>query len=544
MNKDVIYIDVEDDITAIIGKVKSSKEKVVALVPPKRVGLLQSAVNLRLLGRAAKQADKHLVLITNNAALIALSAAAQLPVAKNLQTKPEIAEISALEVDDGEDVIDGAQLPVGELVKTADEPVDSDADMVLDGIDMEGGTGQLKKAAPPAVGETPTRAKAKAGSKVPNFNKFRKKLVLIIGGSVLLLIFLIWAIFFSARATVVITAKTTSKPLSQTVTLSTTAATSSAVNTIHALRQEQKKTVSVDFDATGQKDAGSKATGTVQFSTNQINKLGSTIPAGTQLTSSSGSVYVTTQSVTFDINNYGGANAGVAAAENGTQYNGATGGMSGAPSGVSANLTGPTSGGVTKMVTVVTAADVQKAAEQLATQEDSTVKTKLQNAFGKGVKVIDTSYSLAKSDPVSVPAVGAEATAKAKLSTELTYSMFGVAQSELSDFLDDTLAKKIENEKDQRAYDNGAEKAAFTDFVTKDGATTVKITANGQVGPKINDDDIKGQVKGKRYGEVQSQLESINGVDAVDVKFWPFWVSSVPNDVKRISIEFKLNASE
>jgi len=49
MNKDVIYIDVEDDITAIIGKIKASSEKIVALVPPKRVGVLQSAVNLRLL---------------------------------------------------------------------------------------------------------------------------------------------------------------------------------------------------------------------------------------------------------------------------------------------------------------------------------------------------------------------------------------------------------------------------------------------------------------------------------------------------------------
>ena len=49
MNKDIIYIDTEDDITAIIGKIKSSKENVVVLVPPKRTGVLQSAVNLRLL---------------------------------------------------------------------------------------------------------------------------------------------------------------------------------------------------------------------------------------------------------------------------------------------------------------------------------------------------------------------------------------------------------------------------------------------------------------------------------------------------------------
>jgi len=87
MNKDIIYIDTEDDITAIIGKIKSSKEKVVALVPPKRTGVLQSAVNLRLLSRMAKNSDKLLVLITNNKALIALSASAKIPFAKNLQSR-------------------------------------------------------------------------------------------------------------------------------------------------------------------------------------------------------------------------------------------------------------------------------------------------------------------------------------------------------------------------------------------------------------------------------------------------------------------------
>ena len=34
MNKDVIYIEPEDDITDIIAKIENSKEKIVALVPP------------------------------------------------------------------------------------------------------------------------------------------------------------------------------------------------------------------------------------------------------------------------------------------------------------------------------------------------------------------------------------------------------------------------------------------------------------------------------------------------------------------------------
>ena len=61
MNKDVIYIDVEDDITTIISKIKASKERIIALVPPRRIGVLQSAVNIRLLARAATSADKNCV---------------------------------------------------------------------------------------------------------------------------------------------------------------------------------------------------------------------------------------------------------------------------------------------------------------------------------------------------------------------------------------------------------------------------------------------------------------------------------------------------
>ena len=49
MNKDVIYIEPEDDITDIITKIENSKEKIVALVPPKKAGVFRSAVNIKLM---------------------------------------------------------------------------------------------------------------------------------------------------------------------------------------------------------------------------------------------------------------------------------------------------------------------------------------------------------------------------------------------------------------------------------------------------------------------------------------------------------------
>ena len=56
--KDTIYIDVDDEITAIIDKVITSKHKIVALVLPKRAVVLQSIVNMKLLKRTADEAKK------------------------------------------------------------------------------------------------------------------------------------------------------------------------------------------------------------------------------------------------------------------------------------------------------------------------------------------------------------------------------------------------------------------------------------------------------------------------------------------------------
>jgi hypothetical protein len=73
---------------------------------------------------------------------------------------------------------------------------------------------------------------------------------------------------------------------------------------------------------------------------------------------------------------------------------------------------------------------------------------------------------------------------------------------------------------------------------------TANIVATAKIGPKIEDSVVKESSKGKRYGEIQSSLEAIQGVDSVDVKFSPFWVTTAPNDVKKINVEFKLHESK
>src|SRR5918911_5581071 len=104
-NPDTIYIDIDDEITGIIDKLKASKGKVVALVLPKRAAVFQSIVNMKLLKRAADSSKKHLVLITSEAGLLPLAGAAGVHVAKTLTSKPVI-PLAPQAIDDGEETVE------------------------------------------------------------------------------------------------------------------------------------------------------------------------------------------------------------------------------------------------------------------------------------------------------------------------------------------------------------------------------------------------------------------------------------------------------
>jgi hypothetical protein len=534
MNKDVIYIDVEDDITAIISKVKASKEKIVALVPPKRIGVLQSAVNLRLLGRAAEQSDKHLVVITSNHALMSLAASAKLPVAKNLQSKPELAPIAALEVDDGEDIIDGNDLPIGEHARQS-------GDDMVDAIATAPVISSAELARPPKVGEAAKTGRAKSGINVPNFNTFRKKMMLGIGGGVLLIAFLVWAIVFAPHATIVVSAKTNDSPVNTKVSVSDKLSTDLTKNTIKATKASKSDKKSIDFAASGTKNLGEKATGMVKFSTNSISNLGTTIPAGTSLTTISGLVFVTDAAVTITINNYQNAPTAVTAAEQGAKYNAASGSVSGAPNGISAVLTGPTSGGTDKVVKVVTADDVQKAKDALIDGESKTMESQLKSSL-KNAKFIDGSYRVDYTDVKSTPDIGAEsASGNAVLNATVVYTVYGLSTDEIGNYLDKYFTRQLTSQPKQRVYDNGKSKATFQDVTnSKDGADLTLI-ATAKIGPKLDESQIAKLAMGKKSGEIQETLQSIQGIENVDVNLFPFWVNSVPNDEKKINVQFKVN---
>jgi len=539
MNKDVIYIDIEDDITAIIGKIKNSREKIVALVPPKRIGALQSAVNLRLLARMADDNQKRLVIITNNQALIALSAAAKIPIAKNLQSKPEMAEISALDIDDGEDVIDGSSLPIGEHAETVDIKINDSQAQVEDAIE------DIDIEADKPLNQKDSKSEKSSLVKVPNFSNFRKLFFIGLTFGVLIISFLVWAIWYAPAAKVIITAKTSPAPVSVALTLGGTSPTDLSKNTIQTITKQIKRDASVDFDATGTATLGDKASGVMTLSNADSSDpisvpVASVFSNGVYNFVTKTAVMVPGAAVVDGEIVAGGIDVEVEAGQVGSEYNLSPRAYVSSVAGLTA-YGGQMNGGSSHEAKVVTAKDIQKANQALADLPTDDIKQELLDQFTNGEVAIDDSFIVVRAAAVSSPLVDAEAkTGKAKLTASTTYSITAIAKSELEVYLNNSINKQISNVTTQKIYNNGIDTVILSGYLKTDKTTTINMASVGQIGPNIDQATLKDQVKGKRYGDIQSMIGNINGVSNVDIKFSYFWVTTVPDDNNKIEIEFKL----
>ena len=544
MNKEVIYIDVDDDITSIISKVKSIEAKIIAIVPPKRIGILQSAVNLRILQKVASNSKKHIVIITSDQTLIPLAAAANIPVAKSLQSKPEIPEVPAIQVDDdGGDIIDGSSLADTKKLPNYNKKGSNESSEIR--------STPIEDYKEPASGQNSSRGKSNKQPRVPNFNNFRKKLLIVGGGVVLLIIFLIWAIIFAPRGTVIISAKTSPESISTSVNLSTTSDTDVDKSILKAVNVTDKKETSIEFVASGKREEGDKAHGTMTLNSTTPDSV--KIPVGTGF--SNGNCTFTTKSevelpgVSPGWNGSGFSvvpgkvNVKVEATQIGDECNLSSRKYESTIDKVTATGSAM-EGGSKRTVTFVTQADVQNASEKIAQNNNNEQKNILVQKLGKNVRAIEDSFIATGSETNTTPQVNQEAQGgKAKLIASVTYSMYGVNQSDLDKFLISALKNKISKENNRRVYNSGVKIAKIADFKKSGDSITANITSKGQVGPKILDSEIKDRVKGKRFGDIQADLQSIEGVRDVSVELSPFWVNTIPNDTSKITIKFNIDTT-
>ena len=91
----------------------------------------------------------------------------------------------------------------------------------------------------------------------------------------------------------------------------------------------------------------------------------------------------------------------------------------------------------------------------------------------------------------------------------------------------------------QKIHDSGASAAFVESFKQSDDkkSYTGKLKTTVQIGPNVTEQSIADRILGKRMGEVQAMLKSINGVTEVKTTPSYFWVTSVPEDINKVKIQ-------
>lgn len=548
-SKDVIYIDVDDEITSIIDKVQSSKKKIVALVLPKRAAVLQSIVNMKLLKKTGDKADKNLVLITSEAGLMPLAGTVGLHVAKTLQSKPEIPEVPDTPKADEEEIHDVSaedeepeidpKKSIGELAGSAAlAGVQPEETIDMDNTEPE----------PKAAAKKPKKSKK---SMVPDFDSFRKKLFL--GAGVFVLLIALWIFGFKVlpKARITIKTDTSSMDAGPVVNVDTAAQQLDlTTSTLPGKYQEVKKTSTQTAGATGQKDVGTKAGGTVTIRNCEYSDP-FTLGAGTRFTGDNGKVFVSTASITVPKfsgsaltctksgSSSGKATVNVQAVENGDSYNvnAQNYTFSYSSSGVDA-VGSAMSGGTTKIAKVVSQQDLDGAKAKLPNNKEA-AKSELTKAL-EDAKLYPMGGTFSEGAPqiTSSPNVG-EPAESFTVTSITTYGMVGVNEEDLKKVIAESLKAQIDENK-QQVQEYGLDKAGFSVADNKNNAKfQISVQTTVSVGPKINADDLKAQVGGKKSGQIRDSLQNQPGIKEVDVKLSPFWVSKAPKKASKITVIFE-----
>lgn len=562
--KDVVYVDIDDEITSIIDKVHDSDQKIVALVLPKRSTVLQSIVNMKLLKRSADGANKHVVLVTTEKGLMPLAGAVGLHVAATPQSKPAIPNrpagaddeesVNEPSFDDDSAFESGARTsasaaskePIEDTIQLDNEET-PEASPVGKAAAAAGGAGGAKRA---AKANKANKAKNKK-LKVPNFNSFRARLFIGIGVVILLIVGFVFANIILPKASVAI--RTDSENINTTldVTFDTAAKTVDAEKLVIPSTVEQvQKTTTQAVEASGQENRGDKATGNVQIT--NCTDSGITVSAGTGV-SSGGLTYVTLDTIRLEDGDFtsggsckaSGRHVGktrVRATTGGSQQNDPSAAFSvtGQSGAVTGQRSGAFSGGTDNIVKILNQSDINSAREKLAVQVDATAEGELKDKLEqKGLYVIPESFN-AGTPEVTASAKAGDQVDSVTITQKTTYSVAAAKKADLEKLVVAEVEREIDKDK-QKVLKTGIDKAAFKLQSQQNNSAQVLMSMDttSLVGPKLDDNELKAQVAGKKAAEAESIIRSYPGVTEVEVTYSPFWVSSIPGKTDKITITYE-----
>lgn len=319
-------------------------------------------------------------------------------------------------------------------------------------------------------------------------------------------------------------------------------------NKIPARVLEVEKRESQTFPSTGEKQVNEKARGTIVVY-NQYSSEAQTLVETTRFLSSEGKLFRTTETITVP-----GAKiidgkispssieAEVVADEAGESFNIGPSdftipGFKGSPKyeGFYGKSTSTMSGGRTGLVKVVSEGDMQKAITEFSNQKAVNLVEEIKNQVPEGYVLLNECIGDQKSENKSEAEVG-DAVDNFEIAFE--FSIKAIVFSDMA--LRSLVIEKLKDQEADVSLQLEEEsllieyKKAEPDFAS--GRLDLYLNATGDFVRPIQVDLVKEELRGKKTQEIKQYFSSLPGIEKGEVKFWPFFVRSIPQSTDRIEI--------
>jgi hypothetical protein len=600
MSNEIVYLEPDEEITSVIDRLRKTPGAGVALVIPRGSTLAQSIVNLKLLKKSAEGMDKSISFVSNDR--IARNLASQLgisvysKVSEAEKAKPidgprpkvgvanvvdgkagfRINDYSINEDEGGEieleppadesegmpeelDVVDEAkidrkpELPEEEGSQE-DDDVKEDLKQYLEEKEPEAKFDKRKVEAEKNKEEAITgKGDHNSGNggkynenREPshkNINSHRKPLIIV---ACVVLVALIIASYITlpyARANVTLS--------TEDYTSETQIAVDSTIknidlegNRIPGQILESVKEETRQFEATGKKDIGAKASGTITFA----NSAGvdETIATGTTVRSSGGVSFTLESAIAVPkayLNANGDKVNGTIAGKINAVESGAEGNLSvGTDYTVSGHskvtASGATTGGTTQEVKIVTSADLDNAEEAVKQTLLDSSKNELSNGAETASMVFSekaiateilTSDSSKKENEQSDTF---EYTVKSKT------TVLAFAEGDILNIARQQIVERLGENKMLISPDKAEVKYEIVATEAGGAILTLDVSFSGKVADKLDTDSIKKAIKNQSTKSASSIIKANNQVIDVTYSIWPSFIKRLPILPSRIKVEF------
>lgn len=581
-----LYLEPDEEITSVVDRLRDIDDAEVAVVIPKRAGLLQSIINLKLLRYQAEQQQKKISVVTtdktgrNLASAVGLTvhqrlpegtdgsresavkerAVAAIPI-KFKRTKPEAPPKPAGTGPTREDIgfksgaepelkkraiPDPAPAPRAAPSNAEPEPKPVPAP---EPADLKQG---VKFEAPREAAEQPAPAKrtfSKFSLPKPTVPKprlrlrFRKMgglttvaiiLVLLLGAGTAAAVIL-------PKATVQVTPKT--DPLSTDVPVTFSArqpALDPEGNVVPAKVIEVTKQTSKEVNATGTKSGGEKARGDITVA-NTLNRNQSLV-ARTRFQAPNGRIFRSQSGVVVPAG--GSATVSVLADEGGPEGNLPAGtrltipglrGSSAVYGQVDTPLTGGSPG---EGATEVSQADVDRAKAELSQQAAQEGLAEARGKLAVGYQLNPQVAGATVLSSETNPRAGATAS-KFTITGTVKVSYFTYQEEDLRKLLGEDLKGKVPPGSEV-VEESGRETYVVNQTSADRLVGTMQIRTF--TAPDVSREQIKQDIAGKSPAEAEAALLSSGRASAVEIRLSPFWVKDVPGSLDKIDIRFTAGA--